>query len=557
MKLSLNQLPLFVTLSAIRSFAALYQSINDLQHSEYDFIVIGGGTAGNVVGNRLSENQEWRVLVVESGPSTGYCIRSTIGTIRRQTPRAALGGQVSSYTRGHILGGNSSINGMFYARGSSSDFDRFAQVTGDSGWSWNSLQPYIKKNERWTAPVDNHNTTGQFDPSVHGFNGITAVSLPGYPQSVDPLFIQTTREFPDEFPFNVDFNSGDPIGLGWMQLTIDKGRRSSSATSYLAPQFLNRSNLDVVVNSRVTRVMQNGTLGGRPAFQTVEVTYNSTATSRLFFATKEVILSAGVIGTPQLLLVSGIGDSSELRAVGVNSTLHLPDVGKNFQDQPAISLQWIVNSNNTLDDFTFYDPDLQEQYLQQWETNQTGPLGTSGSSNIIFGRLPENASIFKSSPDPSSGKNSPHWEIFPINGGLTFAPNDTNHYLTFVNVVVSPESRGNVTLNTSNPFDDPLIDPGLMASPYDLYAMRESIKAGIRLLSAPVWKDYIIRPDGALQNATTDAELDYLILNSTGAGLHGVGTASMSPKDAKYGVVDPDLRVKGASGLRVVDASVM
>ncbi|KAG6901394.1 hypothetical protein C0995_012518, partial [Termitomyces sp. Mi166 len=249
-------------------------------------------------------------------------------------------------------------------------------------------------------------------------------------------------------------------------------------------------------SEEVTRIIKTGGSQGLAIFGAVEVGRNSTDLRKRLVASKEVILSAGVIGTPQLLLNSGIGESSELRSVGVEPVLHLPDVGKNFSDQPYVLLLWLVNStsNDTLD---------------EWVHNGAALPRTKG------------------------------------------------HYLTLGNTLVSPASRGNITLKTSNPFDQPLINPGLMASEYDRVTLRESVKKSMRLVSAPAWKDYIIRADGGLENVTTNDELDRFILNSTSIGLHGVGTAAMSAQGATHGVVDPDLRVKGASGLRVVDASVM
>ncbi|KAG6836451.1 hypothetical protein H0H93_007883 [Arthromyces matolae] len=365
-------LPLLLT--AISSFGVVYDNFDSLSTIDYDFIVVGGGTAGNVIANRLTENPTWKVLVIEAGPSNKNVLQTIVPLLQptligsrydwkyTTIPQTALGGKVLEYTRGRILGGSSSISafhsllivrwaemklnkdGMYYTRGSSSDFNRYAQVTGDPAWSWENLQPYIKKNERWTAPVDNHNTSGEFNPTVHGFDGINAVSLVGYPENIDPRFIQTTKDLPDEFPFNLDYNSGNPLGLSYAQQTIDKGRRSSSATSYLAPQFLNRSNLDVLLNSQVTRIVNNGTSKGLPLFTAVEVGRYNTELRKQFTASKEIVLSAGVIGTPQLLLLSGIGDPTELDAVGINAVVQLSDVGKNFADQPGLALQWLEPS---------------------------------------------------------------------------------------------------------------------------------------------------------------------------------------------------------------------
>ncbi|KAG6910316.1 hypothetical protein DXG01_011384 [Tephrocybe rancida] len=522
-------------------------STEELITSKYDFIVVGGGTAGNVIANRLTENPKWRVLVIESGPSplmdaTLRILEATfsvgaarlISTDMRKKPEILVGhGRVCSNTLERL--------------------GPFAIAC--------SPNLTMKQNERWTAPVDNHNTSGQFDPSVHGFNGINAVSLVGYPQSIDPRFIQTTKDLPDEFPFNLDTNSGDPLGLGYLQMTINRGRRSSSATSYLAPQFLKRPNLDVVVSTYATRIIQTGISKDLPAFHAVEVAHNSTGPRTRLVASKEIILSAGVIGTPQLLLNSGIGDSTELQAVGVKPVLQIHDVGKNFSDQPAVFATWLVNSNDTLDEqvntFHFSENSSERNtaryYPALWPTQTAKRIG---GSYIIWGRLPDNSSIFQTVPDPASGKNTPHYEIFPVNSGLGL-PSEEGHFLTLVCVVVSSASRGKITLNTSDPFDYPLIDPGLMISEYDRSALRETVKRAIRFVSAPAWKDYIIRPTSGLANVTNDQELDKYILDSTEPFFHGVGTASMSARGAKHGVVDPDLRVKGASGLRVVDASVM
>ncbi|KAG5642264.1 hypothetical protein DXG03_003341 [Asterophora parasitica] len=234
--------------------------------THYDFIVVGGGTAGNVT-NRLSENPAWRILVIESGPSHEGVLQTSVpfffNRFFRQsqynwtfttTPQQALHGRITEYPQGHILGGGTSTKGMFYTRGSSSDFDRFARVTGNPGWSWENLQPYIRNNEQWATPADSHDAIGKFDPSVNGVDGIDAVTLPGLSRAADALMVQASRELVGDFPFNQDMNSGSPLGLGWIPSTIKGGKRSSSAT----PHLVERKNLDVLFNTRVTRFFRTG-----------------------------------------------------------------------------------------------------------------------------------------------------------------------------------------------------------------------------------------------------------------------------------------------------------
>ncbi|KAJ7249687.1 aryl-alcohol-oxidase from pleurotus Eryingii [Mycena rebaudengoi] len=488
------------------------------------------GTAGNVVANRLSENRDNSVLVLEAGGSNAdvldiivpfYCPDATPNTTQdwnyKTIPQAALNGRSIPYPRGFVLGGSSSVNYMIYTRGSKEDFDRMARASGDQGWSWDSLIPYMRKNERIGVPPDHHNTTGQFDPAVHGFNGINTISLAGFPNDIDSQFIQTTDELA-EFPFNLDMNSGYQLGVGWLQSTIKDGSRSSSATSYLAPQFLNRPNLHVLLNARVTRILPTGA----DAFRTVEFVQDIKDRQRFAVtAKKEVILSAGTIGAPNILLHSGIGNSSALSSLGIKPVRNLPSVGQNLSDHILLG----------------------------------GPLVDNPGSQIGWLRVPENSSIFDRLPDPAAGPNTAHFELIFSAGIIGPAPL-TGNYLSITSVVVSPTARGSVTLNSSDPLAPPLMDPNLLGSEVDMFIMREAIKSSLRFAAAPAWTDYIISPI-SYNSSSTDEELDAYIHANAGPGFHPTGTAGMSPKREKYEVVDPDLWVKGLIGLQVVDLSIL
>ncbi|KAI0033252.1 aryl-alcohol oxidase-like protein [Vararia minispora EC-137] len=550
--------------------ARLVDSIHAINESSYDFVVVGAGTAGNVLVNRLTANPNVSVLVIESGENDdgveGLIVPflapdnlSNTSLIWNYTtvPQTALDNRTLAYQRGRVLGGSSSINFMFYTRGPRADFDRFANFSGDEGWSWDSVFPFMLEDEDLVPPVDGHDTAGEFNPAVHGTSGPIQTTLTGTSFPTDSLILQTTSVNSTAFPFNIDVNSGDPLGISWVQTDTGGGIRHSSAVGYLHP-VLTRVNLEVIANAHVTRLLN---IKSRQEPDMRGVAFYSRS-GFVVYARKEVILAAGAINTPQLLMLSGIGPSAELESLGITPVIDSPAVGQHMQDHPLFAVVWSSpNSSFTLD-ASLRNTTFVADALEEWVTSKTGLFSGVGTNLFGWFRFPPSSNIFSEFKDPAAGPTAPHVEIIfnaLQNQFRSFAQPipDKGSYLTATLAVSSPASRGSVKLTSSNPFTFPAIDPGFLTHPYDLAAMIEAIHIADDFFSQSPWADLQLLPFGAFANATTDDLLASMIRSEVTTFWHPCCTARMGANSDSSAVVDSNLLVKGVNGLRVVDASVM
>ncbi|KAJ2933016.1 hypothetical protein H1R20_g4081, partial [Candolleomyces eurysporus] len=521
----------FIALSASLTHSKVLENLEQLDSAKesYDFVIVGGGIGGSTVASRLSENPRYNVLLIEAGPTNEGVIdiavpafflniNSTYSWGHVTTPQIGLNNRSLPYNQARVLGGSSSHNGMVYTRGSSDDFDLWGRVSGDRSWSWKTLYPYFLRNEKLVPPPGGRDASGQYDPQFHAIKN---------------------AEQSKEIKFNLDVNSGKPSGLIWVQATIGNGERSSAAVGVLGGKVKERPNLTILLNTHATRVLPSKE-SRQLDIRTVEIVSVSSGKKTTVTAKKELIVSGGAFGTPHLLLSSGIGDKKELEDVNVKSIHHLPDVGKGLSDHLSFQVSWsaddVVRPVDTV------------AALEEWQTNRTGPLTEAVGHQLMFSRIPPNAPLFKEHRDPAAGPNSPHIEI----SLLSLGP----RVLGFV-ALLTPKSRGTVKIASNNPLDKPLIDPGYLTHPFDLLAFKEGIRIAKRWYEGPVYEGYITNFLGPDPDTLPEREFDNALRAGAGTWWHPVGTASISPKGAKHGVLDPELKVKGVKGLRVVDASAI
>lgn len=487
--------------------------------THFDYIIVGAGSAGCVLANRLSQDPDVTVLLLEAGPPDDrpdIRVPSRYGTFENTeldwayvtVPEVACGNRRLMAPRGRTLGGSSSINAMIYMRGAASDFDDW----GIPGWSWADLLP------SFIGAEDNERGASEY----HGVGGPLSVADGRSANQMMTAFVDAAIE--SGLPRNDDFNGTSQLGAGPFQLTQREGLRWSAANAYLHP-VMHRDNLLVLTYATVDRIRFDGD-------RAIAVDTRQMGSSRTIWANREIILSAGTYATAHLLQLSGVGPADHLRSRGIDVVLDQPEVGSNLSDHPAVPLVWTTPERASIHDMEG------PQAMAQYEKDRTGPMTSNLAEAGAFGRVAK-----------GDGLADIQWHAVPLpivdegteitEDGIWIAP-----------CLLQPESRGTVRLATADPTRKPVIRCNYWDEPGDLQLMREGVRRTLDMVRQESLRPYCVTPLRA-PGSEDDAALDFFIAQNTMTLFHASGTCALGV------VVDAELRVKGVHGLRVVDGSIL
>lgn len=500
-----------------------------MDKAAFDYIVIGGGSAGCVVASRLSENPAHSVLLIEAGSADRHPLYHLPAGFAKMTkgigswgwhtvPQRHMQDKIFRFTQAKVMGGGSTINAQIYTRGARQDYEEWRQM-GCEGWGYDDVLPYYKKAE------DNDS----FEDAYHSKDGPLGVSQPRAPLPICEAFFDAASE--TGIPRNYDMTGASQDGVGYYQLTQKDARRCSSARAYLH-QARRRPNLTIMTDRMVRRLHISE---GR-------ATAVALVGGQRISARAEIILSCGAVGTPRLLQLSGIGDPKALQRAGVELVVSSPNVGKNFQDH--LDLYTIAELSGHYSYDRYAHPVFAATALIRYLLTRSGPVASS---------LFETGGFWYADPDARSPDLQMHLGLGTgIEHGVVSMPAGG---ITLNSCYLRPRSRGTVLLASADPHDAPLIDPNYLADAHDQEMSIRGLKLTQTILSAEALKPFIKQEQLPGPDVTTQADyLDYISRHSK-TSHHAAGTARMGSDDGA--VVDTRLRFRGISGLRIVDNSIM
>ncbi|WP_454858921.1 GMC family oxidoreductase [Rhizobium binxianense] len=506
----------------------------------FDFIVVGAGSAGCVVANRLSANPNVRVALIEAGASDKHFplnlkVKLPFGNIfllpdaRYNWKDEFIASDANPdrripCPRGKLVGGCSAVNGTVYMRGHSSDYDEW-QAQGNDGWSYEDVLPAFKAHENWALDVNE---------TYHGRGGELNVAPVPTPNAISSALIAGGRETGHEA--TRDFNGPSQDGFGLFSVNQRQGMRMSSAEAFLRPAE-NRPNLVVLDGALVERInVENGRATG--------ITVVREGQRQTIRARREIVLSAGTINSPHLLMLSGIGPADELRKHGIDVVADIAGVGRNLQDHPAVGVAFEDKSGHTLALSWKTFPKLTLQALQYILTRK----------GVFASNVAEVGGFIRTRP----GLNRPDVQVTCLMGLKTAASliPSQHGFVALVNIC-RPESRGRLELRSSSPYDRPKLTANFLDNQNDVDTLVRGIREIRRVIRSAAMQPYAGREIQPGDGATSDADLEAYVRSTVATVYHPVGTCKMGPAHDPMAVVDPQLRVRGIAGLRIADASIM
>ncbi|RPB09544.1 alcohol oxidase [Morchella conica CCBAS932] len=553
--------------------------------ASYDYVIVGGGTSGLIVADRLTENSSKTVLVIESGnlddQEDEVLVPGMAGGTGKKymynmtcIPQKNINNRTYSLLAAHVVGGGTVVNGMFFDRGSRGDYDLW-EALGNPGWGWNGIYPYFKKSETFSPPdkalADEFNIT--YDPSAHGYQGVIKSSFPKFQYQAVKDWFKAFKQI--GIPIPKDGANGDAIGAFWVSNSLDNDNQTRSYARRYYEEAKKRSNYHLITGKTVTKLVLSGT-----TVTGVEFAGSATETATKVSAKKEVVLAAGTAHTPQLLQLAGIGPKKLLESLGIKVVVDLPGVGSNFQDHPVLYFSGSFSNDYPINPALLTsNATYAAEQLALYRTKREGPYTISRGNSVAFNTLPQlsSQSIANNLMQKALSQNPA--DFYPAGTDSTILEGHKRQTELLANYISSgrvaiqeiafggsagggnglekPFSRGSININSTDPWAAPVVDYGVMSNPVDMDMMVQLIRFVWRLYDTPALQALgakALTPDPA--NDSDEAIKAAIRATLTPTFAHPSSTCSMMRREYG-GVVDSTLKVYGMKNLSIVDASLI